>query len=474
MAKSISCRLLGLVSVKDIRFWIFLFFVIRLYGITNPPLEVAHNWRQTTVTMVARNFYETDSNILYPRVDFAGDKTGITGMEFPLLNYLIYLFSAIFGYTHWYGRLINLVVSSIGIYYFYLIIKRFFDDKMALYSSLILLTTLWLTYSRKIMPDTFSVSLVIAGFYYGMNYLTGTNRWLSLLLYFILSLAGILSKIPAGYILIFYLLLLIKKDIKPATKVIFGGMSILMLLPVIWWYYYWIPQLVERYGFWHFFMGKGFSEGLKEIMQNAGMALANVYDASLKFTGFALFLFGLLYAILRKERKLLLIFILGFAGFLPVVLKGGFTFAHHSYYMIPFIPVMALVCGYGLNLINNRKIIVVILVIIAIENMLNRHQDFHLKEKEIAIASLEPVMDKFSASNDLIVINSGEVPTPMYFAHRRGWLATNDQIKDEAFIKDLKKRGCLYVIILKEYFGTEIFLKYELMFSNKHYSVYKL
>lgn len=92
----------GTAFFNDIRFWIFVFFVLRMAGIMQPPLEVAHNWRQTTVTMVARNFYETDAGIWLPRVDMAGEKSGITGMEFPLFNYLIYLFSLVFGYDHWY------------------------------------------------------------------------------------------------------------------------------------------------------------------------------------------------------------------------------------------------------------------------------------------------------------------------------------------------------------------------------------
>lgn len=65
--------------LKDIRFWILVFFLLRMYGIMNPPLEVVHNWRQTTVTMVARNFYETDPNILYPRIDIAGMKPALPG-----------------------------------------------------------------------------------------------------------------------------------------------------------------------------------------------------------------------------------------------------------------------------------------------------------------------------------------------------------------------------------------------------------
>src|SRR3972149_8048774 len=124
--------------VNNIWFWIILVFLLRLYHITFPPLEVGHNWRQTTVTMVARNFYEINNNIFYPRIDIAGEKSGITGMEFPLLNYLIYLVSLIFGYQHWYGRLINLIVSSIGIYYFYFLINKFFNRKIAFNSAIIL------------------------------------------------------------------------------------------------------------------------------------------------------------------------------------------------------------------------------------------------------------------------------------------------------------------------------------------------
>ncbi|GIV32363.1 MAG: hypothetical protein KatS3mg030_665 [Saprospiraceae bacterium] len=52
---------------------IILFFLLRLYGITNPPLERNHNWRQATTNMYARNFLEVDNNFLYARVDMAGD-----------------------------------------------------------------------------------------------------------------------------------------------------------------------------------------------------------------------------------------------------------------------------------------------------------------------------------------------------------------------------------------------------------------
>ena len=197
---------------KDIRFWILLFVLIRLVGVTNPPLENSHSWRQTTVTMVARNYYETDPNILYPRIDIGGDLTGITGMEFPVLNYLIYILSLVFGYGHWYGRLINLLVSSLGCWYFYLLLRRFFSERISFYSTLMLLVSIWFAYSRKIMPDTFSMSLVIIGMYYGVNYLyENGNRVKNVLLYVVLTMAGVLSKLPSGYILVVFLLPLIDR-----------------------------------------------------------------------------------------------------------------------------------------------------------------------------------------------------------------------------------------------------------------------
>lgn len=170
--------------VKDIRFWIVLFFIVRLYGITLPPLEVGHNIRQTDGLMIARNFYERSENILYPTVDVAGEKSGIVGSEFPLLNYLIYLVSLVFGFENWYGRLINLTVSSFGVFFFYRIIRKHFDENSAFNAAIIVLVSLWFTYSRKNIPDTFAASLCMAGLFFAFEYFEqGKIRQLFLFFY---------------------------------------------------------------------------------------------------------------------------------------------------------------------------------------------------------------------------------------------------------------------------------------------------
>lgn len=466
---------LALPIFKDIRFWIFVFFLIRMYGITNPPLEVAHNWRQTTGTMVTRNFYEESSNILYPRIDFAGEKTGITGMEFPLLNYIDYWVSEIFGYQHWYGRLINLIVSSFGIWFFFRLLKRYFTSETAFNASIILLVSIWFAYSRKIMPDTFATSLVIIGFYYAASYFEEEKRrWLNLLLFAVLTLFGVLAKLPAGFLLVLYAFFIFNRQISIHLKIVFFIVSGIILAPIVWWYFSWVPYLVEKYEFWHFFMGKPISIGAKELAANLGDGLKHFYDAALKFVGFGMFLTGLFFAFKNGNRLLLRILSLSFAAFLVVALKAGFTFTHHSYYIIPFVPIMALTAGYGISGFQKKAVRIVILTIIILEGTLNQLHDFRLKEHELAFVQLESDLDQFSKRSDLIAVNTIDNPTAIYFAHRKGWVASNDELLRTGFRKDLKQKGCKYIVILKRYLGGDLYLDLPVVLNNSDWTVYSL
>ena len=139
----------------DIRFWLLILFLLRLIGITNPPLEMSHSWRQSLTAMISRNFIEYGPNLLYPRIDMGGIREGIIGSEFPFFNYLIYLFAKTFGYNHWYGRLINLSVTTVGVFYFFRLIKGLMTERIAFFSALLLALSVWFGLARKIMPDTY-------------------------------------------------------------------------------------------------------------------------------------------------------------------------------------------------------------------------------------------------------------------------------------------------------------------------------
>ena len=459
--------------LSDIRFWILLTFLIKLIGITDPPIEIGHNWRQTTVTMVARNFMEVDNNILYPRIDIAGEKTGITGMEFPVFNYLIYLFSLLLGYEHWFGRLINLIVSSFGAWYFYKIIFRHFNQKVAFNATIILLFSIWFSFSRKIMPDTFAVSLMIAGMYYCSNYLDKKTIF-HLLIGSILIGTGVLSKLPSGVVLTPFVLILFSKKYTIYTKISFSTVLSLFLIPSLFWYFYWVPYLNIQFEFWHFFMGKSFQNGLQEFIDQSPLFLEKFYGTTLFYIGFITSIIGVFFALKSKYKFLLWIFGISLFSILIILFKSGLTFAHHTYYMIPFIPAMALVAGFGITKIPLQSISLLLLIGIVAEGILNQHVDFRIPEQHQNLISLEEDLNQVSDSSDLILINSGDVPTPMYLAHRKGWVANNSSLQNQDFIEAHKMKGLKLIVVLKEAFGTNIELPYAKLKENDYYTFYSL
>ena len=463
-----------LTYARDIRFWIILFFFMRLYGITNPPLEAAHSWRQTTVSMVARNFLEVDANILYPRIDIAGTKTGITGMEFPILNYAIYVVSKVFGYQHWYGRLINLLVSSFGVFFFFQLIRKYFNKELAFKAAFILLVSMWFAYSRKIMPDTFATSFAIMSLFYGLAFFDQKQSYKNLFLYALFGLLGLLAKVPVIFLFSIFLLPIFSSKYELKTKLLFSGISTLMLIPVFAWYLYWVPYLVNEFGFWHFFMGGSLMDGMDAVFQNIGVSMKQFYANSVKYIAFVFFLLGLGFSIKNKEKKMISMFSVLFVSFLIIVFKSGDTFVRHSYYMIPFVPIMSLFAAYGIEQLKNKKLIATILVLIAMEGVFNQQQDFWLSENQKSLELLEQDMNSISNSNDLIVINSGENPTAMYFAHRKGWLLTNEALQQQDELDALYSQGCKYVLILKTRFGTDLSLDEKLVLENKDYKIYAL
>jgi len=175
----------------------------------------------------------------------------------------------------------------------------------------------------------------------------------------------------------------------------------------------------------------------------------------------------------RRQSILLYILILSFLSFLIIIFKAGYAFPHHSYYIIPFAPIMSLFAGYGLSLIKNNKVALIFLIAISVEGILNQQHDFRIHDKEKALMNLETDLDSISKRDDLILINSGEYPTPMYFAHRNGWINYNNQIKDEQYIQNLKETGLKFIVILKRSFGSNIILDLPIILENKDYCIYQ-
>jgi 4-amino-4-deoxy-L-arabinose transferase-like glycosyltransferase len=299
-----------------IEIWIFVFFVIRLIGVTNPPLETGHSWRQVTGLMVARNFFETDANIFYPRIDDNNGSSGVIGMEFPFLNYLHCLLAMIFGYEHWYGRLINLIVSSTGILFFYKLIHRVFSPKIAFASAICLIGSIWFAFSRKMMPDTFCISLMFTGLYFGIKYLD-KQKFYFLILYCVFTSLAILSKIPAViYFVITAIMLMNIKDVVFRRKVYLVLSTVFSLFLAYYWYFIWNPHLSSEFGNWYN-TGGNFITGAKEIVSNIGLTFKNFFFYSFySYLFFFSFIAGFILMFVYRQTRLILVFFSVFLVFI--------------------------------------------------------------------------------------------------------------------------------------------------------------
>lgn len=461
--------------IQDFRFWIVLFFILHLTTITLPPLEPASTWRQTDGLMVARNFYEVDANILYPRVDVAGDKSGIVGCEFPFINYLIYLLSLAFGYAHWYGRLIDLIISSVGVYYLCRLVREYIDERTALFTGIIVLSSHWFTYCRTNIPDVFSTSLCLIALYYGVRFLY-RGGYSSLVAYLILGSLGSLNKISTAAILTVMAIPFFQSQVDAGRKGWIATASLIILGSVGVWYFYWVPYLNNEFGFpGHFFMGLPFLDSLRDIGQLWQPTLKRFVVTPFKYSGFIIFLLGLVVIIRNKLKTHALAFLLPFVAYLVVVLKSGYGFQLNPYYVITFIPPMALVIATAIASMKNPWLVVVLLFAIVGEGVGNQIHIFRIREPHLSMAGIEAVMDQYTDRDDRIVINGtadGD-PTPMYFAHRKGLAVSNDVFIDASYKDRFQAMGMKYVVILPQMYG-DVQLELPLVADTGYVRIYRM
>ncbi len=457
--------------LSDIRFWIIFFFLLRLIGITNAPLEISHNWRQSLTNMISRNFVENGLNLLYPMIDMAGEKTGIIGSEFPFFNFLSYLFSSIYGDSHWYGRLINLIISSFGLYYFYLLIKGILNKTIAFNSTLILTVSIWFAFSRKIMPDTFSVSLVIIGLYYAFNYLK-YNKISSIFLFFLFNTLGILCKIPALSLFSVLGILFFIEEIPTRRKLLVFIIGTVSFIIICLWYFYWVPYLLETYHYQLYFP-KGIWEGLHEIQNFIPELLEKFYFSSLSsYLATAFCLAGLILMIKNKKQYIILGLTIISLVFVVFIIKTGSVFPLHNYYVIPFTPVMALLAGYFISCIP-KKFQVYLLILISVESIANQQHDFTIKDSKKYKLELSEITKAYIPKNNLVIINGGFSPQDIYFSHRKGWTLNSLDIANPSFIDSLATLGGKFIIQDRHYLNQQL-PNYKQLFNNEDYIIYKI
>jgi len=432
--------------VNNIFFWIALFFLVHLIGIWNPPIEAAHSWRQATGLMVARNYFEGNTSFWYPMVNETSGGTGIIGMEFPLLYYIQGKLGVLFGFHAGMGRLLNVLISTLGLVYFYALIRRFAEEKTAFYATLLLMVSCFFMYSRKVMPDTEALAVYIIGIYYFFEALR-FGRWKDVLLSFMMLSLGLLLKISVLPLLAFVVFAYVKTSNEPKKTLVFL-IPFISLIPACIWYFIWNPYLAAHFGSWYN-LGGGLMNGGKAFLESPFLLLQQlVFHPFVSYLAFGLCLYGVIR--LAKQgvswawKLSLPLFLVLFTGY---ALKAGVIFLTHEYYILPMVPLLAILGGYALSTLG--KFSWVFMLLISMEAIGNQLYDFRLNRSEAYKLELGHLAERYIPTQALVAINGNSNPQELYFLGRSGWNLSDDTLRQKHVVHDLTAQGCSYLVVNK-------------------------
>jgi hypothetical protein len=167
---------------------------LHLKYVDDPPSGF-HLWRQAQTLAVARNFHEEGMNILEPRIDARGAGLGISGMEFPLLNYTIALAYQVWGFHHFLPRLVMLGFGILALLGAFLAGRELFRTNLLgiAMAFFLLFSPLFHYYSFVCMPDVPMLSFLILGIFFIASWYRRHHEWRAFLAISCLVLAALIK-----------------------------------------------------------------------------------------------------------------------------------------------------------------------------------------------------------------------------------------------------------------------------------------
>lgn len=451
---------------------LIILFINGLENILLPPLDYNHNWRQTLTIGTAKEFV-SHPNILYPRTIIGGE-TEIYGSEFPFYGYLISILIKIFGFQHWYGRLLNWCCFFIAMHLFYKILRALFNHKIAFFTCLFMLSALPCVYARASMPDVFALSLSLYGIYFIYRYFVSKKNLL-LIIGCLLLILSWMVKLP--YILLTLFIILLIDQLRPDKKQIIklGSILIIGLIFPVAWYFYWVPFLISKYHnqlIWSFSLSEGFAEFSKLFDHFLyHLVKKTFYNIPLFFISFL----GLGYYFFKgsnKDKVFILLFIIGFLIF---AIKSGNTIPTHDYYFIPVTLLLCLGLGVGWEKLNINFYALLLLCLVLMWPGIKYQKSNSFNDPSLKYyQELSGIVKAIIPENEKILVNGGDFnPFMMYWTNRTGWTWNQENFQKTDWLVDVhQKKGLNYIIQNKK--EQDIRHPFDIIFENENWRIQKI
>ena len=228
---------------------------LRLNYITQPFID-DNAWRESSVAMMAENFYQKSWNIFYPEVNWVGPGPGYQGREFQTVSYISASLYTLLGQHDWIGRGVVVTFALFGIFALYQLIRRVWDEQRAIAAAaLMAILPGVIRVERSFLPDPAMVALVVASVWMLVAYLQ-TDRRRYFLLACLLGALGSLTKLPGmivGLPMAYATVAILRRRqiLRPSKIALLAVVGLLTALPILA-YYLWARHLSHAYPPYHF------------------------------------------------------------------------------------------------------------------------------------------------------------------------------------------------------------------------------
>ena len=429
--------------------------IVRLININKPIIGI-NTWRQADTAAMAKNFVEYDFNILHPQIDWAGIPPAKVESEFQLYTFITAVFYQIFGINVLIPRILSIIFSLFSMWFLYLLIRKYSDEKIAFWSILIYsFLPFNILFSNQIQPEPMMLMSITGGIWFFVEWLESKNKiyfFSSMLLITIACLLKITS-LHVG-ILLFYLSWKkyhYKIFLKP--KIVLYALFVLLLTGG--WYFY--AHLIKQetgltFGIWEYGEDKWGNWALVGSLNFWNSIIFNsIASKHLTWIGFPIFIYGL-FMKRREGDSFFDMWLLAAFVYLIIVAKGNYV---HAYYQFPLILPMVYYMGKvfaGYMVPGNLKLLpsavlhlalILMLILSSIWIIQNiKKQDLTKDEAYLLALDIKKIVPQDSL---VVILNEGD-PVGFYNSDRKGYNAYFENI-DSTFISDVKSKGANYFAI---------------------------
>ncbi|ODA40415.1 glycosyltransferase family 39 protein [Desulfosporosinus sp. BG] len=430
---------------------LLLALIVRLRGITNPLLD-NQGWRQADTASMATHMLGRLTNIpsvFLPQLNYDGVTPQKVELEFPFLPYLLACTWTLFGWADIWGRLWSIILSLVTVVGIYDLGRKMFTDRAGLYAATIYaLMPLSIYYGRVVMPEPMAQAWSIWALVMIWRWRI-TQQERGIWKVGLLMAGAILAKLPQ--LMLFPVALLLgfwPLNRKRVAQLVHYSMFVL-IPPMV--YYLWVHSQVAS--------SSQFVSGIltDQVAKNVHNLNWKLMERNIQrgFTDSILFLSGLGMCHLIFSRSPVRMALLIWGGIAALYIGLVCVRIPLDYYLVPILPLCALLSGYALGQIKSLPGTVIVIMLLI---LINRSSYTYLTPKyqwnREYLTQAKWIQDHTPDSSILVL--SDPPPMTFYYARRVGFRLSI--LKDEDIpSKVMQKFPADYFVQLPQSAQKELF-----------------